>query len=227
MRLKQAILKDSYFQWKYNFYFIYGVVCLVYVVILNELADAIQAQATTILIFSDPAAIGLFVMGAIILLEKSQRVLNSLAVSPLKPQEYILSKVGSLLILSVLFAVILYLPTEKKSVAHMLLGTCFASIQFSLLGLIAGSPIRSLNQFVLASVGIELVCFIPPILSILREDYGFLKFHPFSATIRLIHGSSGSLIVDGGVNIALMILLYQICLVQVRKMFRQLGGAKL
>ena len=44
-------------------------------------------------VISDPAAMGLFFMGAVILPEKSQRVTSFFAVSPLKAWEYVGAKV--------------------------------------------------------------------------------------------------------------------------------------
>jgi fluoroquinolone transport system permease protein len=52
------------------------------------------------MIFSDPAAMGLYFMGAIVLFEKSERVLSAIAVSPVKPREYVLSKLCSIGIVS-------------------------------------------------------------------------------------------------------------------------------
>ncbi|HCT90783.1 MAG TPA: ABC transporter permease, partial [Lachnospiraceae bacterium] len=46
--------------------------------------------------FSDPAAMGLFFMGAVVLLEKGQHTPCAVAVSPVRAMEYIAAKVASL-----------------------------------------------------------------------------------------------------------------------------------
>ncbi|MFR1297115.1 MAG: hypothetical protein ACLSBH_17740 [Coprobacillus cateniformis] len=51
--------------------------------VLVILPETWQETVASLMIYSDPAAMGLFFMGAIVLFEKSQRVLNSLAVSPI------------------------------------------------------------------------------------------------------------------------------------------------
>lgn len=227
MRMKNALIGDMCFQWKYGFYLIYVILCAVYIAIINLLPITVKPQATAILIFSDPAAMGLFFMGAIILLEKSQRVLNAVAVSPLKYSEYILAKVLSLAFISVLAAVVIALAAGAGNIPLIVIGTIFSSAVFTLLGIIAASKIESLNQFIAVSVGIDVICFIPPILAVVRPDWSFLKLFPIDAAMRLINGSSTNILFDVGINILLIALLYLICRRQVRKMFRRVGGVKL
>lgn len=77
------------------------------------------------MIYSDPAAMGLFFMGAIVLLEKSQRVLNSLAVSPVKVSEYILSKVISLGVISSIVAMFIAITLNLDNIIISTIGTFF------------------------------------------------------------------------------------------------------
>ena len=70
MRFKKLFLWDLRFQAKYGFYFLYTVLTVIYVTVLFALPESWQEKAAAILIFSDPAAMGLFFMGAIVLLER-------------------------------------------------------------------------------------------------------------------------------------------------------------
>ena len=90
MRLLHLIFWDICFQIKYGIYMIYAILTVLYLVLLGALPPAWRTGTAVILIFSDPAAMGLFFMGAVILLEKSQRVVNALAVSPVTVREYII-----------------------------------------------------------------------------------------------------------------------------------------
>ena len=76
MRLKNLILGDIKFQFKYGFYFLYLFLSIIYICIINVFPTFMREKIAIIMIYSDPAAMGLFFMGAIVLLEKSQRVLN-------------------------------------------------------------------------------------------------------------------------------------------------------
>lgn len=227
MRIKHAILSDIRFQYNYGFYLIYAFLCVIYIVILHSLPLTVKKQVTAILIFSDPAAMGLFFMGAIILLEKSERVLNAIAVSPLRCWEYICSKVLSLALISLIVALVIGLAVGVHSLPIVLLGTLLSSIVFSLLGITAATQIESLNQFMVISVGIEIVCFLPPILAVIRPDWQFLSWFPFDAALRMIYGSSKSILLDILINLLLIAILYVISYKQVEKMLKGVGGVKL
>ena len=101
------ILSDIRFQFRYGFYFIYLVFSLVYIGMLFAFPENWRQTAALLMIFTDPAAMGLFFMGAIVLFEKSERVLNSIAVSPVKPLEYVVSKLVSIGLIASLVACVI------------------------------------------------------------------------------------------------------------------------
>lgn len=70
MRLKSLFLLDMRFQAKHGFYFLYVVLTVIYAVALLAVPESWKEKTAIILIFSDPASMGLFFMGAIVLLEK-------------------------------------------------------------------------------------------------------------------------------------------------------------
>ena len=164
MRLKNLFLLDMRFQGRYGFYFLYGFLTVLYMILLLSLPETWKTTAASILIFSDPAAMGLFFMGAIVLLEKSQRVTSFFAISPLHAFEYVFSKVLSLSLIGLLVAAVLAVTAGCNALFQVLIGTVLSSILFSLLGLIIATKIHSLNQFLIATVPLELITFVPAIL---------------------------------------------------------------
>lgn len=73
MRLGRLICGDIHFQWKYGFYFIYFILTVLYVCGIAALTGHWKTDIASIMIYSDPAAMGLFFMGAIVLLEKKSK----------------------------------------------------------------------------------------------------------------------------------------------------------
>ena len=124
MRLKNLIIGDIKFQIKYGFYFIYMILTILYVCLISVLPVCWREKGSIIMIFTDPAAMGMFFMGAIILLEKSQRVLDSLVVSPVKAWEYIASKIISLGMISTLVAIIIALTAGISNLFLVIVGKC-------------------------------------------------------------------------------------------------------
>ena len=107
MRFKNLLFGDMKFQRKYGFYLLYGILTAFYVVLLFCMPQSWKENAAALLNYSDPAAMGLFFMGAIILLEKSQRVISFFAVSPIRVGEYVCSKVLSLSMIALFVAAVL------------------------------------------------------------------------------------------------------------------------
>lgn len=227
MRIVNLIKGDVRFQFKYGFYFVYAVFTVVYISLIYVMPQSWRERAAAIMIFSDPAAMGIFFMGAIVLLEKSERVLNSIAVSPVKTGEYILSKVVSLLFISVLVGIAITLPVGTKNLYASVVGTAFGSAFFTLCGLIVAANISSLNQFLTAAVPIELISFLPPILYLFGYDSIFMLLHPGCIIISLISGNSKHLFLFAAILCMWLVALYFIAQKYIQKMFQNAGGVSL
>lgn len=227
MRIKNLILGDVNFQFKYGFYFVYAVLTVLYICLLQIIPVAFRETAASVMIFSDPAAMGLFFMGAIILLEKSQRVMESLAVSPVKVSEYIISKVLSLGIISTIVGIMITAAAGGKEVVVTAAGTFLGSVIFSLTGLMAAAKISSLNQFLLATIPIELVVFIPAMAYLAGFDNKIVLLHPGCIIIRLLEGNRQELLPLFLILLVWIGILYYFTNRIIKKMFLEAGGVKL
>lgn len=165
-------------------------------------------------------------MGAIVLLEKSQGVLNAVAVSPIKTSEYIISKVVSLCFITEIVALIIALAAGVENLLLTLVGTALTSIIFTLIGIIAGTKVNSLNQFIFAIIPIELVCFIPPIFY-LFGSWQRLWFYPFNTLISMVEGRTDRLIIGGLLALILIAFLDVWAYRNTERMFKSIGGVKL
>ena len=226
MRLKNLFFWDMRFQGRYGFYFLYGFLTVLYMILLLSLPETWKTTAASILIFSDPAAMGLFFMGAIVLLEKSQRVTSFFAISPLRAFEYVLSKVLSLSLIGLLVAAVLAVTAGCNALFQVLIGTVLSSILFSLLGLIIATKIRSLNQFLIATVPVEMITFVPAILHLTGITPAFCGIYPVNVCMDLVAGRAFSelgLILTA----ALIVLLFWAADRCVLKMWQEQGGVKL
>ncbi|MDL2301898.1 ABC transporter permease [Lachnospiraceae bacterium OttesenSCG-928-D06] len=226
MRFIKLLLGDMRFQIKYGFYFLYVTFSVVYIMLLLVFPEAWREKAASVMIYSDPAALGLFFMGAIVLLEKSERVLNALAVSPVTTIEYILSKVLSLAVISVLVSLVLAVVADSNNIPILLLSVALTSGIFTLLGLIVATRISSLNGYLMATVPVEIICFVPPLIYLFYPA-DILRFYPLSSSMALITGSTHG----AGYDIAILALVFTLLLVlaygSTEKMWKRLGGVKL
>ena len=216
---------DLRFQARYGFYLLYGFLTTFYAIILFALPESWKEKMAAILIFSDPAAMGLFFMGAIILLEKSQKVTSYFAITPLKARNYVWSKVLSLCAISLVVAAVLAFIAGHKHILLLLAGTFLASVIFTLCGIIVATKISSLNQFILFTVPIEVIGFIPAILHLFGVG-SFPKVYPSNVCMDLVMGKVPSFL-GLTVTVLTIVLLTMGANKSVLKLWQEQGGIKL
>lgn len=227
MRALKLTLADIHFQFKYGFYFLYLVFTVFYVVVLSFLPIEWQRPIASIMIYSDPAAIGMFFMGAIVLLEKSQRVLNSIAISPVTIIEYIFAKLISIAFISTIVGFTIAVFANINHYHYVIASVLLSSILFSLIGIIVAVQINSLNQFIIATVPFQILFTVPPVLLQLGINEVNLILHPGICAIRLIYGTESNPSILLFILVLWVILAWFICIKTVNKAFVQLGGVKL
>ena len=229
MRKVNVIKGDMFFQWKYGFYMLYLLMIIIYYVIFSFLTGNVKDTIVSICVYSDPAAMGMFFMGALILLEKSQRITNSIAISPVTVEEYILGKIVSVGIISEIVGVILMLQGHTENYFLCAIGIFAGSVIFSLCGIIVGAKIESLNQYIIGTLPFEIMGFVPVILYRIgfMWDNKLMIIHPGCSVMRLIEGDTEMAVGAVASIVIWIILLFWIADISVRKMFRKSGGVKL
>jgi len=107
--------------------------------------------------------LGFFFIGAIVLLEKGQNILQSLFVTPLRLSEYIIAKVISLSILAMASALIIVTPIHLSIINFpvLLFGLWLSVIFFTLFGLIIAARSQNVNDYFAKALGLGLVASLP------------------------------------------------------------------
>ncbi|MFO7730359.1 MAG: ABC transporter permease [Spirochaetia bacterium] len=187
-----ALLRqDIHFELRHGIYTVYGVVCGMYLLLLLSLPQSLRVVITPLLIFTDPAVLGFFFMGGMILLERKQDVLSSLFVTPVSPAQYVLSKALSFSLLSLAAAFLIALPffVFNFQLLPFILGVFFTSVLVGLISIPFAVNAESLNEYFLSS-GLFMVIFMPPLIEYFLQSGStlFLLF-PTQASILLIRGA--------------------------------------
>lgn len=227
MRFRGLLLGDIKFQFKYGFYFLYVLLTFVFIAIINVVPAAFKTKTAAVIIFTDPATLGIFFMGAIILLEKSQRVLNSLAVSPIKIWEYIAAKVVSLSIISTIVGFALGLTAGAGGIASVTLGTFLGSVLFTLLGITVATHANSLNRFIVTTVPVMLCLMLPPFFELFGYGSNIFNLYPSNIVLRIIAGNAENWLLEIPAVVMWIIFFFVIAHGRVSKMLRSIGGIKL
>ena len=169
---------------------------------------------------------GLFFMGAIVLLEKSQHTPCALAVSPVRAAEYVIAKVGSLSVVSLAVAAALALAAGVDDLPMVLSGTLLSSVIFTLLGIMIAARIGSLNQFILWTVPVEAACFVPAVLHLWKVTPAWCGYYPVNVCMDMVSGhfpSAAGFFLAAAMT-ALLFVRSRSCVLQ---LWERMGGVKL
>ncbi|WP_221567415.1 ABC transporter permease [Alkalihalobacillus sp. TS-13] len=187
MRLLTSITFDVRYQFRHGFYAAYALISLIYIFILITIPEQWMDTLFTLIIFSDPSFLGAFFVGGIVLLEKGDHILDNLFVTPYTIREYLLSKSLSLAFLTILSTLIIKCTVLGFRLDWFFLsGVLLTSVFFTLLGVIIGAKVNTLNQYLLLS-SVYVTPFALPILLFFEVvDWDWIKIIPSYASLLLI-----------------------------------------
>ena len=176
-RLLTSFRADVLFQLKHGFYQVYLLLSLAYILVLSFFKMNVLNVLLPILIFIDPAVLGMFFIGGMLLLEREQGILAFLNVTPLRTIEYILSKVVSLSLVAIFPGVLITLSVYRGPVnwGYLIIATLLISVFFTLAGMLISRRSKSVNEYMVRmvpfTVPLGLLCLtlipnkiIPPIV---------------------------------------------------------------
>ena len=229
MRKLNVIKGDMTFQWKYGFYALYFLMIIIYLVVFSFFKGDVKDTIVSICVYSDPAAMGMFFMGALILLEKSQRITNTIAISPVTTEEYILGKIMSIGIISEIVGIVLMIQRSPVNYLLCAVGIFAGSVIFSLCGIIVGAKIQSLNQYIIWTLPFEIVGFVPVILYRIGFlwDNRLMLLHPGCAVMQLLEGNTDMVLISVISILVWSVILFWLADLSVKKMFRFSDGTKM
>ena len=197
---------DILFQLKQGFYTVYAILVVIYLLILFYLPQSVRMEVTAFIILNDTSVLGIVFVGALVLLEKQQNILQSLFITPLKLSTYMWSKVLSLTLIAMLASTIIGLVPGglSNNWLAMLSSVILTSVFFTFLGLGVAARVNTLNQYiagimvagVITLAPVALYFFIPNLSLVfpVNAAIDLLITSPETQTIRGIIADSAVLI---------------------------------
>lgn len=229
MRILNALRADMKFQFKQGFYFVYVFLTILYMIIIRQIPADYNSLAVPIVIFSDPSFIGFFFIGGIVMLEKVQGILQYLVVTPLRPREYLISKIISLGLVAEAagFAIAFVTFIGDFNWIVLFIGIFLTSTFFTLYGFLVAGNCNSINQYFIKMIPYMLVIVFPTLLYIPYPDVWIINMLPSIAGFNLVYGAFNgiSLAVLLG-NTAYLVVFNLLMLMVVEKYFTKkiVGG---
>ncbi len=183
----KLVLYDINIQWRSGYWTVYSVVGLLYIIILLNIPLNIRDEVAIGLIYVDTSVLGLTFVGALVLFERQQGILQSIIVTPLRLNIYIFSKVFSLTLLSAVISSLVWVVPlwTLKGFLVIFTGVVLSSVVFTIFGLGFSAGVVSFNQY-LARVFLGSMIFLLPVIPYLFfSEMRWLIFFPTNSALDL------------------------------------------
>lgn len=132
-----------------------GVVLITWLAVLSQLPARTQDLLLPFAIFMDVSVFGLYFMAGMLFLEKGDRVLQALVVTPLPRPGYLATKLLSLMLVSLVVTLLLTLLLHGATGVNwvlLLLGTGLNAWLMVLAGFILAARYDAINEFIVPSI---------------------------------------------------------------------------
>jgi fluoroquinolone transport system permease protein len=204
-RLVTVTLHDARLQLRYGIYAAYAVVVAVYVGLLFWLGPWLPDWAAAFIIFSDPAALGFFFLGALMMLERSEGVRSALATAPIRVGDYLGGKMITLTALALVASTILHIASMRSGNAALLAATVIlTSIQYIGIGVPIARRFKTVSGYLMGSAGFMTPAIAPAFLALLDPFPIWIAVVPAVSQFRLMLVATGA--ADAGISeIALLL----------------------
>jgi fluoroquinolone transport system permease protein len=186
-----ATISDIRFQMRQGISLVYVFITLVYLLVLGRLPEAINGWVVPLLVYSDPAMLGFFFIGGIVMLEKSQGVIQYLTVTPLAPMAYLLAKTISLGLVSMAAGLAIVLVTYHGTVVWitLLVGILLSSAAATSFGFFVAAGCRTVNAYFVRMIPAMLLLVAPTALVFFPALRPIACLLPSSAGLLLVLGA--------------------------------------
>ncbi len=193
MRAVRILICDVRYQIKYGFYFLYAVISILYLGVLFVLPEDLARHATALIILTDPAALGFFFIGGMVLLERGEGIHSYYSILPGTNHEYVISKVLSLSMISTIVAMIIagVMYGGEVNWILLILGVFAGAAFFTLFGLIVGTYAKSINHYFVIGVPVGVLLMAPAFLIYLDLNSILIEILPAILLLRLLYGAIG------------------------------------
>jgi fluoroquinolone transport system permease protein len=184
----QLIKQDVRFQARHGFYIVYVFVSLFYILILRCMPLDVRKYAAPVIVLMDPAAVGFFIIGAGVLLERSQGVLDPLFVTPIRLRHYIWSKALTLAFLGFVSGEAVMAGSFGISGMTWLgsIGLYAIAVIMSLFGLALAVRARTVNIFFIQASFVMIVLLLPLLTYFHLASIPFASVLPTAAALCLL-----------------------------------------
>lgn len=195
--ISTLVRHDARLQFRYRIYHAYAFVIAFYVVLLIGFRHNLPHWVPALVVFSDPAVLGFFFIGALMLLERAESSRSALALTPVSGADYLRSKAITLTGLALLAVTVLSAFFDTIANWPLLVtGVALTSVHFIGIGVFFARRFRSVTSYLMGSAAFLTPIVAPGFLALNPSMPAWLDIVPAVAQFRLILVASGSATAD-------------------------------
>ena len=181
------LFNETRLQYRYGIYAAYGFVMAFYVFILVWGGAYLPPTFIAFVIYSDPAVLGFFFLGALMMLEKAEGVRLALSVTPIASRDYFLAKALPLTLLGLVAVGALGLLVHGRPDFPILMASVFVTSLFYIgIAVPIALHFRTVTSYLIGSSGLLLPVIVPAILAFMDPMPVWAMLVPTAAQLRLI-----------------------------------------
>ncbi len=199
-RIGNALGADIRFQFRQGFYLIYLILIAIYLIIIYQIGPKAAGFVVPVIIFFDPSLVGFFFIGGLVLLEQQQGVTGYLGITPVTTGEYMWSKIISLAVLAYVSSIGLAVFSGAEfNFLSLSAGVLLSSVFFTLIGFLAVSGCRTMNDYFIKMIPYILIMVLPATGFIEKPWAVVFRLTPTYAGLRILTGSFKGMSIGEGV----------------------------
>jgi fluoroquinolone transport system permease protein len=183
---------DVRLQARNGFYWAIGFLLVVYAVVITRLPAFDWGIVIPALVLGNLAMATFYFIGGLVLLEKGEGTLEALVVTPLRPWEYLTSKVATLIGLSLVenVAIVALACGRSFRPLPLVLGIVLASAIYCLIGFISVARYDSINEFLFPSMLVVAALSLPILHYAGLWTTPLMYLHPLQAPLVILEGAT-------------------------------------
>jgi fluoroquinolone transport system permease protein len=203
-RLLVLLRHELRMQWRYGIMAAYAVVIAFYAALLGWQPAHLPSWTLALIVFTDPAAISFFFLGALMMLERAEGVRSALSTTPMRSGEYLFAKGATLTALAVLACAVLSCFESQTDLPLLLISVVLTSVQYLGIGVPIALRFRTVSGYLVGSSAFLIPLVAPGLLALLDPMPTALLLLPAAAQFKLMLVSTGAA-TAGAAEIALML----------------------
>lgn len=193
-RLTTTMVWEARLQFRHGFYYAAAFVAVASIIVLVQIPAEYTNWLMPIFVMGNMTVNTYYFVAGLVLLEKEDGVLEGLVVTPLRRQEYLLSKLFTLAGLTILENVVIVTAVMgfHYNAALLIAGILLLAFINTLYGFIIVARYDSINSFIFPSIFWTMLLSLPLLQYFGLVNTPLMYLHPVTAPLTLVVGAFNS-----------------------------------